>query len=57
MDKAQAAAKAKAEKLAAQLKSADAAKFAAVAKTDSDDPLSKTKGGDVRHQAARAVPV
>ena len=56
MDKAQAAAKAKAEKLAAQLKNADAAKFAAAAKANSDDPLSKTKGGDVGSKPPAQLP-
>ncbi len=56
LDKAQVAAKAKAEKLAAQLKNADATKFAAVAKTESDDPMSKAKGGDIGTKPPAQLP-
>ena len=44
--KGEADAKARAEKLAAQLKSAGAAQFAAIAKKESDDIATKAKGGD-----------
>lgn len=45
--KGEADAKARVDKLAAQLKSASAAQFAAAAKKDSDDIATKAKGGDL----------
>ena len=45
--KGEADAKARADKLAAQLKNAGAAQFAAFAKKDSDDIVTKAKGGDL----------
>jgi foldase protein PrsA len=46
-EKSEADAKARAEKLAAQLKNAPAAQFASIAKTQSDDIATKAKGGDL----------
>ena len=42
--------------MAAQLKTADAAKFAAAAKANSDDPVSKAKGGDVGAKPPAQLP-
>jgi hypothetical protein len=56
-EKAEAGAKARAEKLAAQLKGKPASSFAQIAKAQSDDIATKTKGGDLGSKLATELPL